>query len=384
MGIGAVVGCGGAASMHTDGSAVSPAGQPDASLDGAPVDAVAGDGGASPPAITGITFDWSTYQRLAPGSDNWPLTWCEDDHQYTSWGDGGGFGGTNSDGRVSLGFARLEGPYTSFRGINVWGGLSPENPAQFDGKSTSMVCIGGNLYAWRSDQSSKGSFEWKQLIRSTDKGATWEEDVFPDSRLTGCVGCPGIPYTINYGQNYTANRDGFVYTYTIRIEDPTTWNVQTPGEVWLARAPVTAEAWTDLAGWEWVTALDSTGSPSWGAIDDRASILSDAEGVMRGSAMYIPGLDRYIMVTNHTERNRGNIAFFEAPAPWGPWNEVFRASEWPDGDPGAPPSGDVARTFAFGNFSPKWLSTDGRQCVFVWFRPDAWNSVACEFQTSSH
>src|ERR671914_1421289 len=40
-------------------------------------------------AITGIAFDWSTHTRLAPGSDNWPITWADDDHQYTAWGDGG-------------------------------------------------------------------------------------------------------------------------------------------------------------------------------------------------------------------------------------------------------------------------------------------------------
>jgi hypothetical protein len=46
---------------------------------------------------------------------------------------------------------------------------------------------------------------------------------------------------------------------------------------------------------------------------------------------------------------------------------------------GWPQGGEVSQSFAFGNFSPKWLSADGRQCVFVWFRPDAWNSVECEF-----
>jgi hypothetical protein len=53
----------------------------------------------------------------------------------------------------------------------------------------------------------------------------------------------------------------------------------------------------------------------------------------------------------------------------------MKQSGWPQGGP-------VAQTFAFGNFSPKWLGADG-SCVFVWFRPDAWNSVACRFQTSS-
>ena len=74
------------------------------------------------PVISGVSFDWSTHQRLAPGSDNWPITWADDDQQYTSWGDGGGFGGTNDDSRVSLGFGRVDGEKDSYQGANLWGG----------------------------------------------------------------------------------------------------------------------------------------------------------------------------------------------------------------------------------------------------------------------
>jgi hypothetical protein len=108
-------------------------------------------------------------------------------------------------------------------------------------------------------------------------------------------------------------------------------------------------------------------------------VLEDADGVMRSSALYNAGLDRYLMVTNHTARNEGNLAIWEAPAPWGPWSVVLKESSWPEEDPDAPASGDLARSFAFGSFSPKWMSADGTGCVFVWFRPDRWNSVACEF-----
>lgn len=41
-------------------------------------------------AITGISFNWATHQEMAPGSDNWPVTWADNNHQYSSWGDGGG------------------------------------------------------------------------------------------------------------------------------------------------------------------------------------------------------------------------------------------------------------------------------------------------------
>src|SRR5262245_26697096 len=76
--------------------------------------------------ITGVTFDESTHQRLAEGSDNWPLTWSDDDHQYAIWGDGGGFGGSDSEARASFGVARIEGDSQSYRGMNRYGGKDGE------------------------------------------------------------------------------------------------------------------------------------------------------------------------------------------------------------------------------------------------------------------
>ena len=75
------------------------------------------------PVLAGMELDFSTHRRLAPGSDNWPTTWAADGHLYTAWGDGGGFGGTNSKGRVLLGIARVEGDAGAYTGRNLWGGL---------------------------------------------------------------------------------------------------------------------------------------------------------------------------------------------------------------------------------------------------------------------
>jgi hypothetical protein len=83
---------------------------------------------APSPVIAGMTLDWSTHQRHALGSDNFQLTWAGDDHQYGAWGDGGGFGGANSDGRLGLGFARIEGDWDDYKGFNVWGGKDHEIP----------------------------------------------------------------------------------------------------------------------------------------------------------------------------------------------------------------------------------------------------------------
>jgi hypothetical protein len=327
-------------------------------------------------AVRGIRFDWPSYLALAPGSDNWPLTWCEDDHQYTSWGDGGGFGGSNTEGRVSLGFARVSGPYESFETENLWGGVDPVAEATFEGKVVSMWCLDGDLYAWRSPGSAESGFLWKQLILSEDKGVTWQPDAFPASRVEGCAGCPGLPYTIQYGQNYGANRDGYVYTFWIEIQDPDDWEVQVPGLLFLSRARDANRAFTDTAQWQWLTGFDAGGAPLWGAAGERAPVFEDPDGLMRGSAIFVPGLGRFLMVTNHTARDEGYLRIWEAPQPWGPWSLVLDGDGWPEDDPAAP----VAARFSFGGFGPKWFAPDGRRGVFVWFGPDQWNSVAVEFE----
>src|SRR3974377_70227 len=70
------------------------------------------------PVIAGITWDWTTRRTAAPGSDLWPVTWGADDQLYAAWGDGGGFGGSDTDSRVALGVARIEGTPEDWRGIN--------------------------------------------------------------------------------------------------------------------------------------------------------------------------------------------------------------------------------------------------------------------------
>ncbi|MDH3458423.1 MAG: Ig-like domain-containing protein, partial [Gemmatimonadota bacterium] len=318
--------------------------------------------------ITGISFDWSTYRKLATGSDNWPLTWCEDGHQYTSWGDGEGFQDTGND--PGLGFARIEGAtHANWSATDLYEG--PRGGGSDGGKVESMLCINGILYALRSPSSNSSGFDYKEVWRSTDKGSSWS--TVSGSRLVGdATGAPGLPFYINYGQNYTANTDGYVYIYSIRIADPNNWEVQKPGVTWLARAPVANEEFMYPANWEWVTGFNGT-TPIWGTQANRTPVLEDPDGVMRSSALYLPAFDRYVMVTNHTARNLGNIAIWEAPEPWGPWTLVLKEFGWPQG-------GEVSPRFAFGNFSPKWLDSAGN-CVFVWFRPDAWNSVACRFAT---
>src|SRR5207247_9312136 len=64
---------------------------------------------------------WSpkeTIVRRASGSDNWPLTWADDDNLYTAYGDGNGFEPFEPE-KLSLGLAKIFGAPTEFKGVNV-------------------------------------------------------------------------------------------------------------------------------------------------------------------------------------------------------------------------------------------------------------------------
>jgi hypothetical protein len=167
------------------------------------------------PVIRGVTLDWSTHRRDAIGSDNWQLTWAADDHQYAAWGDGGGFGGTNSDGRVSLGVARIQGGPDDYRGINVWGGKNARNPATFEGKSWGMISVDGALYMWVVPRSLLADMQSEaRLHRSDDHGATWTPADWAFTRADALT----IPTICQFGKDNAARATAMCITISyIRV-----------------------------------------------------------------------------------------------------------------------------------------------------------------------
>ena len=59
-----------------------------------------------------------TIIRRAAGSDNLPVTWADDDALYITWGDGWGFE-PKVQKKLSMGFARVVGGPSDFKGINI-------------------------------------------------------------------------------------------------------------------------------------------------------------------------------------------------------------------------------------------------------------------------
>ena len=324
-------------------------------------------------AISGISYNWPTHRRLAPGSDNWPITWADDGHQYTSWGDGGGFGGTNDLGRASLGVARVEGPASGYTGFNRYGGVNQEFSSSIGGKSYGMISINGTFYMWVSPGSDTNNYSEARLYYSTNHGGTWTSSNVVWTQSQGVV----LPTILQFGQDYAGARDGYVYSHFINLKNSGGLGIQTPGEIVLARVPVASIL--NQGAYEWYSGMNAGASTWTSNIGQRQPVFRDTNGVGWTIAVsYNAGLQRYLLTTEHSSSFQGKFGLFDSTEPWGPWTTVTYVNSF--GSPTISPD-----TF-FWNFSNKWMSQNGKQFVMVFSginSNDSWNTVEGQFTTTS-
>jgi hypothetical protein len=250
-----------------------------------------------PVSFVAATFDWSSHRRLAPGSDNWPLTWSDDDNQYALWGDGGGFGGTESDGRSSLGAARIEGDADQYTGVNRFGGKAGECAATIDGKGHGApLSLGGVLYAWLTPGSGASEFREFHLYRSQDKACTWEPLDVAFTQTADGIAFGGF---IQFGKDNSLSPDGYVYVIATAIADASSLDiVQRPGKVMLLRVLATSVA--NREAYEFFAGIDGSGQPVWSSDGSRKiAIYEDGNGVGPfPQVTFVPGIGRFVY-TNH-------------------------------------------------------------------------------------
>jgi hypothetical protein len=297
-------------------------------------------------AVASVTWHWDTYQTAAIGSDLWPVTWGPDDHLYVAWGDGGGFGGTDTDGRVSLGIGRIEGGPEHFQGFNINGGKDAEHDATFPrrGKSGGLLFDEGILYAMINLQDGKWPDVNHVLAWSTNKGAAWVKcdwlfskglgKIHPSKFLNFGKDGAGVPvslagYVYLFGPKQIAQRSG-------------------SNSLYLARAP--QGKIRERAAFLFFSGLDASGQAAWQEDPALAQpIFSDSNGVAPAGMVYDPGLRRFLLTTFHT--GPGQLGLFEAPQPWGPWSTVAYYENW--GGMGTVGEGLTCE------FPQKWMSEDG-------------------------
>lgn len=323
--------------------------------------------------IFGMTLDFTKHVRRASSSDNWPLTWAANDHQYASWGDGFGFDGGTT--KMSLGYSRIEGPAVGFTARDTYGSEGAEARSSINGKSYAILSLGGTLYSFVSPGSGSENLVSSTLYKSTDGGHSWTATSVQFTSSTHGLALPGF---LQFGKDYAQARDTYVYAYWTKVKT-VSWATQKPGEIILTRVPRTSIE--TQSQYQYYAGTDGSGNPIWStSISAMRPVFVDPNGVLTNSAIYNPGLGRYLLVTNHTLVHAGHVAVFESANPWGPWGTVAYYNGWPSG-------GEVPATTFYANFAPKWFSSNGVDFVFVFTGTgsnDAWNSVPGSFITTSN
>jgi len=336
--------------------------------------------------ITDIMFDMSTVKNVAPEndasaseSDNWPITWSGNDHQYTAFGDGKGFRTFNTT-RASLGVARIEGSKDNYSAFDIF--KTGEKSDGWSGKSLGILALGTELYMFRNGtKGGQSAFQQTEMYHSTDNGFSWD---FTGVRWlrSEFSGNSGIysPTFLQFGKGYSGARDYYVYIYANEIASES-WNVQRPGRISLFRVP--RDSLDHKGAYKYFSGLDANNNPIWSSLSsDRVPVFSDdVNGNMRTSVSYNAGLGRYILTTQQVSRYQADdyhIGIYEAPEPWGPWRTVLFANPADVG----PELNRGYKTVNW-NFSNKWLSSDGREFVMVYTGPgpDEWGTVEGRFVT---
>jgi CubicO group peptidase (beta-lactamase class C family) len=303
-----------------------------------------------PPSAVMSAIDWApvrTIVRRAEGSDNFPLTWGDDDALYTAYGDGWGFEPRLPE-KLSLGLARITGEPDAPTGINV---RSPTFEQKGDGakgrKASGLLMVDGVLYLWARNAGNS------QLAWSADRGRTWTW-----SGWTFDVSF-GSPTLLNFGKNYAGARDAFVYVYS-----HDSGSAYTPADrMVLARVP--KNRIREREAYEFFTGLDRRNRPGWTReIARRGAVFTYPASCYRSGISYNAGLKRYLWsqtLPGTDARFRGGFGVYDAPEPWGPWTTVYFTNEW-DVGPGETSS-----------FPPKWMSRDGRTLHLVFSGADAFS-----------
>jgi CubicO group peptidase (beta-lactamase class C family) len=302
-------------------------------------------------AVTGLAWAAKeTTVRKAKGSDNWPLTWADDDHQYTAYGDGWGFEPFVPK-KLGLGFARVEGEPPGLLGANL---PSPSGEQSGDGarskKASGILCVEGVLYLWTRNAGNA------QLAWSKDHGRTWQ---WADWKFTTSFGCPTF---LNFGKDYAGARDEWVYVYSPDAADA----YQAADRMVLAR--VAKGRLLRRTAYEFFTGFDEKGRPRWSpAVGDRGAVFSHPGRCSRGGITFDAGLRRYlwVQIVPGTQGNKADTRFaggfgvYDAPEPWGPWTTVYFTERW-DVGPGESAS-----------FPTKWMSGDGKTIHLVFSGDDS-------------
>ncbi|MBI5529036.1 MAG: DUF4185 domain-containing protein [Deltaproteobacteria bacterium] len=274
---------------------------------GAPDAGAADSGQGSGPVIESVLIEGDPIQPFPTNGDLWFTTWADDDALYSGWGDG--LGVNMSAQPTDCGIARFAGTLPNISAEERNHDAPTANPPVND-KPSSLLYAGGRLYG--HFHSPLGDAWIGYLAYSDDHGTTWTRLGFygegkpPPAGASPWTRDRNSPFRclffVNMGKAYALNTDGYVYGLGIGLE----WGWT--GGVYLTRVPVSGIA--DYGAYEYFSGLNAA-EPLWNPNQAAASPLAGLSTPAQGSAMYHPGIGRYLFLTD--------TDLFEAPNPWGPW-----------------------------------------------------------------
>lgn len=303
-------------------------------------------------------FKWApveTIARKASGSDNWPITWADDDNLYTAYGDGWGFEPKTKE-KLSLGIAKIIGSPPDFKGVNIRTKSGERTGQGAKGaKAGGMLCVDGVLYMLVRNIGNS------QIAWSKDHGKTW---MWCDWKFTVSFGCPTF---LNFGKNYAGARDEFVYIYS-----PDSDSAYKPADR-MVMARVAKDKIREQGGYEFFKGLGGADKPVWTKdISDRGAVFINPGKCYRSGISYNAGLKRYLwcqtIYGSDDMRFKGGLGIFDGPEPWGPWTTAYYMEDW-DVGPGETSS-----------FPTKWMSSDGTTCCLLFSGEDCFSLRKGVFQ----
>jgi len=297
-----------------------------------------------------------TVVRKAAGSDNLPVTWADDDAMYITWGDGWGFE-PKVQKKLSMGFARIIGEPSNFKGINIRSAAEQYGGGRSGRKGWGLISVEGVLYLWMGHADRHGG--QSQLAWSVDHARTW---TFADWKFSQF----GLMGFVNFGKDNDQARDDYVYSYS--HDGPL---ADTPADGFILMR-VQKNRVNERESWKFFERIDQTGQPVWTSdLKHRGVVFQHTDECLRSAMTYNAPLRRYLWwqqipapkgsLDRGDTRFEGGFGVYDAPEPWGPWSTAFYTEKWDIG-PGE-----------HGDFPAKWMSEDGRELYLVFSGGDSFS-----------
>ncbi len=333
-----------------------------------------------------------TIHRFGGHGDNWHMSWADNDKVYVSLCDGSGLPGTPPGNFNSRMYAIAgDSPKLTFEYLSGYPNLTNEpNGLTNRYYNFGTLALDGKLYQFLSTPNHpfnepQPKFVGAKLIYSPDDGQTWrnQDGSSPvlwekwDDRSKQNMAFfeePGDSFSLisvlQMGQNYSQNKDGFVYLYSPNGSVEGTMN-----QVALCRVP--KDRILDRAAYEFFAGLIADDGAKWSSrIEDRAVVHTFPAGYVnkfvhpyawQPSVVYYAPAGQYLMTSWGMGLTKSGtwfgkpsyLGFWTAPQPWGPWKQVYEEREWT-------PGGDQAARCYQPQIAPKWMAKDGKTFWLVW------------------